>query len=62
MTLEQIIEAVEAGKTVHYKNESYIIVSHTIGYVIKYRPSGHLNSLRYADGTFPYNGNDFFIA
>jgi len=58
MTFEQVKEAVDAGKTVHWVNKSYKIVKHKKleNYMI------HMEANDYFSGMHPDEANDCFIA
>lgn len=63
MTLEEIKKAVEAGKKVHYGNNSYQVLKDAIGqWLIMYTPNGSCIGLTWADDV-TLNGNEemFFI-
>lgn len=65
MTLQEIKDAVDAGKTVYWASSAYRVIKDEIGkYLIEYRYGTSYNyvSLTWCDGvTLNGNPNDFFI-
>ena len=65
MTLQEIKDAVLAGKTVHWKNAGYrVIYAPKIDdFLIQFDHNGSLTGLTWADGkTMSEKPEDFFIA
>lgn len=62
MTLEEIKAAVDAGKTVHWKNEGYVVVKGKHGYLIVFTHNDHATGLTHRDGvTMNEREEDFFL-
>ena len=67
MTLEEIKDAIEAGKTVHWSNDTYVIdkqvfASGNIRYDILCTANGHRIGLTWMDGiTMNGKEDDFYI-
>lgn len=61
MNLQQIIEAVNSGLTVHWKNSNYIVVPNGKRYLIKCISNNSCVGLTWLDGIFEHSENDFFI-
>lgn len=61
MTLEEIKDAIEEGKTVHWSNDGYTVVKDSSGqYLIKYR-NGYCIGLTWRDGvTLKGKESDFY--
>ncbi len=63
MTLQEIKDAVEAGKTVHWASEAYIVVKDDIGQWMVHCPSTKAYwGLYRRDGTLTDKESKFFIA
>ena len=64
MTLQEIKDAVLAGRTVHWKNESYEVTRDKVGqWFIVCRFNGSLSGLTWSDGvTMSEKPEDFFLA
>jgi len=63
MTLEEIKQAIDDGKTVHWSNPSYVVVKDNLGeYLIKCTSNDHCIGLTWADGV-TVNGkpDQFFV-
>jgi len=65
MTYEEIIKAVDEGKTVHWSNMNYIVVKADQswgGYAIRCLSNGHMSALTYGNGIMAEkNPEKFFI-
>jgi len=64
MTLEEIKQAIDDGKTVHWANPGYVVVKDSLGqYLIKFTSNGHCIGLTWQDGV-TVNGKpeQFFVA
>lgn len=63
MTLQEIKDAVLAGRTVHWKSESYEVMRDGVGqWFIVYRFNGSLSGLTWSDGvTMSEKPEDFFL-
>ncbi len=63
MTLQEIKDAVKAGKIVHWSNEGYIVVgSDSLGYRIVWTPTGDCIGLTWKDGvTLNGKPEEFFL-
>ena len=64
MNAEQIKQAVDQGKAVHWKNDGYIVTKATKGddYYINFIPTGGIIGLTWMDGiTLNGNESDFYI-
>ncbi len=64
MTLSEIKAAVEAGKTVHWANECYVVVKDSLGqWLIVCTPNDHTIGLTWRDGvTMNGKPEDFYVA
>lgn len=64
MTLAEIKNAVEAGKTVHWKNEGYVVIKDRLGlWLIVFTPANSSIGLTWRDGvTMNGQPGDFYIA
>jgi hypothetical protein len=64
MTLEEIKAAVEAGKTVHWVNENYVVMKDSIGHWMVHCPrNDHYIGLTHRDGvTMNGEPSEFYIA
>jgi hypothetical protein len=64
MNLEEIKQAVEAGHTVHWASEGYVVIRDEIGqWLIRCLPNGHCIGLTRRDGvTMNGKPEDFFVA
>ena len=66
MTLQEIKDAIEAGKTVHWANDAYVVIKHfprsyQAEYLIKYLPNDHSIGLTWRDGvTLNGKENQFY--
>ena len=62
MTLQEIKDAIEAGKKVHWANEGYEVIRDSIGqYLIVWTQSGNCIGLTWQDGvTLNGKPQDFF--
>jgi len=63
MTTEQIKQAVDQGKRVHWENPGYLVIKDSIGqYLIKCLHSNHCIGLTHQDGeTLNGREDQFFI-
>lgn len=63
MNLQEIKEAIDKGKTVHWGNDSYTVIKDRIGqYLIKH-VNGHCIGLTWSDNvTLNGNESDFYIS
>lgn len=62
MTVEEIKQAVDSGKTVHWQNPGYIVIKSRKDYLIKFKGNGHCIGLTWADGkTLNGKPHDFYI-
>ena len=67
MDLQEIKEAVESGRKVHWSNDSYVVIKHLIRYgepeyLIKCLSNDHCIGLTWRDGvTMNGKPEDFFI-
>jgi hypothetical protein len=66
-TINEVCEAVKAGRKVHWSNENYVVGVDMLGsWFIAYRPwskNPNYVGLFYVDGvTTDYNPEDFYIA
>lgn len=64
MSLTEIKAAIEAGKTVHWANEGYLVIKDKIGqFLIKFSSNGSCIGLTHRDGvTLNGKPEEFFIA
>lgn len=64
MTLQEIKDAVLAGRTVHWRNEAYEVTRDKVGqWFIVCRFNGSLSGLTWSDGvTMSEKPEDFFLA
>lgn len=63
MTLQEIKEAVDAGKTVCWSNKGYKVVKGSSQYLIKYIQNNHCIGLTWQDGvTLNGKEDEFFIS
>lgn len=63
MTLNEIKQAVEAGKSVHWSNTGYQVIKDNIGQWLIVCANGHAIGLTWADEvTLNGKEEDFFIA
>lgn len=63
MTLQEIKEAVDAGKTVCWGNEGYKVIKGSSQYLIKFIPNNDCIGLTWNDGvTLNGKENEFFIS
>ena len=65
MTYEEIIEAVEEGKTVNWSNRNYIVIkadqASWLGHAIRCISNGHMSAFIKRDGTLVDKEEKFFI-
>lgn len=62
MTLEEIKSAVDAGKTVHWVNDGYVVVKDCLGrYLITFPANGYCCGLTDQDGKMVDSELEFFI-
>lgn len=64
MTYDEIVEAVEEGKTVHWANRNYIVIQSSQyfgGYAIRCLSNQHMSALVRLDGVMMEDEGQFFI-
>jgi hypothetical protein len=62
MTLEEIKQAIDDGKTVHWSNPGYVVVKDKLGqYLIKCTSNEHCVGLTHQDGTLSDKPEKFFV-
>ena len=61
MNLKEIIQAVVAGKTVHWGNIGYTVVRDKLGQFLIVHHQGSCVGLTNGDGVLDENESDFFI-
>lgn len=65
MNLEEIIVAVEEGKTVHWANRNYIVIRSSMyvgGYSIRCLSNQHTSALVKLDGDLTEKEEEFFVS
>jgi hypothetical protein len=63
VNVEEIVEAVDAGKTVHWSSVNYVVENSAAGYMILSKTNNHRIGLTWMDGvTLNGKEEEFYIA